>query len=100
MDQLYSNMLKVIPRQHANYANVPRLDLIYSDANRLTNAAALSFLRQDGIEYLLCAREEDPFEDMPGRYAWEQAGAGREIDSHSASPFTSHPDFQDRNNKE
>lgn len=27
---------------------------------------------EDGIEYLLSAREEDPFEDMPGRYAWEQ----------------------------
>jgi len=28
---------------------------------------------EDGIGYLLSAREEDPFEDMPGRYAWEQA---------------------------
>lgn len=32
-------------------------------------------LVQDGIEHLLSAREEDPFEDMPGRYAWEQAGS-------------------------
>ncbi|CAK9017742.1 RAP domain-containing protein [Durusdinium trenchii] len=26
-----------------------------------------------GMDYLLSAREDDPFEDMPGRYAWEQA---------------------------
>ena len=32
-------------------------------------------LVQDGIEHLLSAREDDPFEDMPGRYAWEQAGS-------------------------
>lgn len=28
-----------------------------------------------GMDYLLSAREDDPFEDMPGRYAWEQVGS-------------------------
>ena len=28
---------------------------------------------QDGINYLLAAREDDPFEDTVRRYAWEQA---------------------------
>ena len=82
-------MLKLI-QIISNSANMPHLDLTYSDANRLANAA-ISFVRQDGIEYLLSAREEDPFEDMPGRYAWEQAGAGSEIDSQSLTFTRLHP---------
>ena len=67
---------------------MPHLDLKYSDANRFANALCCAC--QDGIEYLLSAREEDPFEDMPGRYAWEQAGAEREFHSESLS-FTRFP---------
>ena len=32
---------------------------------------------QDGIQYLLHARKEDPFEEMAARYALEQATANR-----------------------